>query len=504
MLAGIKAPGRVRNQLPERKKHVANERLRIMTEDQVAQIDAAVVHILSEIGLRVASSKVNEILSRAGCIVHNGNTRVPETLLRQAIENAPRSFELCGREPEKTITIGDGQTHIQPMIGRLHILDFDGTRRLTTLEDVQSIVRICDALDHYDILHGGAVMPSIDGVARQVTHVAGFVQTLRCTGKPFKGTCRDPKVAEDCLRLAEAAASATGAPFMLHTTCNLISPLQIAEEISEGALSYIRKGWPVDFAAEPQMGATSPVTLSGTVAQSLAESLTGLVLAQAVNPSAPVFLGSVAAAMDMRHATIALGGVEAALVNAAHAQMCAHWGIPSRGTGSNTNAKQLDFQAGFEKMLTLLLPALAGTDMIFYPGTIEHAETISLESLVLDHDLCAIAQRAREGLRVSDDLLAVDLIKQVGPGGMFLALPQTAREMFTEHLVHGLWDRRLRSDWEAAGAPTPATLAHEKAEQILARPQPALSEAVEDAVRNVVEEIAQREDQSDLVKELWP
>ena len=142
--------------------------------------------------------------------------------------------------------------------------------------------------------------------------------------------------------------------------------------------------------------------------------------------------------------------------------------------------------------------------MIFYPGTIEHAETISLESLVLDHDLCAIAQRARDGVRVSDDLLAVDLIRQVGPGGMFLALPQTAREMFTEHLVHGLRDRRLRDDWDAAGAPTPARLAHEKVEQILARPQPALHDAVEDAVRNVVGEIAKRENQSELVKELWP
>ncbi|MAE65879.1 MAG: hypothetical protein CMJ18_16535, partial [Phycisphaeraceae bacterium] len=406
------------------------------------RIDAAVARILSEVGLNVASAEVRGILSEAGCPEDDGRVYFPASLVRECCERAPTSFELRGRDRGSAIRIGDGRTHIQPMIGRLRVLDADGAPRLTTLDDVDRIVRVCDALDHYDILHGGAVMPSIDGVSRRMTHVAGFVQTLRCTVKPFKGTCRDRRAAEDCRRLAESVAAVVDAPFVLHTTCNLISPLQIAEEISQGALCYIRAGWPVDFAAEPQMGATSPVTLAGTIAQALAESLAGVVLAQIVNPSAPVFVGSVAAAMDMRHATIALGGVEAALLNAAHAQMAAHYGVPSRGTGANTNAKRLDFQAGFEKMLTLLLPAMAGMDMIFYPGTIEHAETISLESLVLDHDLCAIAKRAREGVRVSDDLLSVDLIREIGPGGMFLALPQTAREMFAEHLVHGLWDRR--------------------------------------------------------------
>jgi len=364
-------------------------------------------------------------------------------------------------------------------------------------------VAVCDAMEHYDVLHGGAVMPQIADVPVGLAHVAGFVQTLRHTGKPFKGSCRGRQVAEDCVRLAETVAEALGRPFTLHTTCNLVSPLQMAAEMTEGAVVYLRAGWPVDFAAEPQMGATSPVTLGGTVAQGLAESLAGVVLAQAVRPGAPIFVGTVAAAMDMRHATIALGGVEAALVNAAHAQMAGRYSLPSRGTGANTNAKQLDFQAGYEKMLTLLTPILAGIDLLFYPGTLEHAETVSLESLVLDHGLSAIALRIQEGLRTSEDLLSVDLMRQVGPGGTFLSLPQTAREMFREMLVHGLWDRRRREDWEAAGAPGPPDAAAEKVREILGMPREPLAETVETKLAEAAGEIISRHGATELVERLW-
>jgi trimethylamine--corrinoid protein Co-methyltransferase len=462
------------------------------------------MRLLSEVGMEVASPEVREILKRAGCECEGIRVRFPIDLVRESINLAPESFEIEGLNPDKKVRIGDGNSHIQPMVGRLHILERSGNRRRTGLQDVRNIVAICEALPAYDILHGGAVMPDIEGVPAGLAHVAGFVETVRQTGKPFKGSCRGKQVAEDCLRLAEAVREGTGNAFSLHTTCNLVSPLQMAAHMSEGALSYVRKGWPVDFASEPQMGATSPVTLAATASLVIAESLAGLVLAQVVNPGTPVFVGTVGAAMDMRHATIALGGIEAALLNAAHAQMAAYYGLPSRGSGSNTNAKLLDFQAGYEKMMTLLIPILAGIDMVFYPGTLEHAETVSLESLVLDNTLCEIALHAQAGVRVSEELLSVDLIKQAGPGGVFLNSRQTASEMFTEHLVHGLWDRRKRSDWVADGSPTPVHKANAVIEEILGETRPHLPNEVEAKLFEVVSDIAARENALHLVELLWP
>ena len=469
---------------------MADAMLRILDCEQQSLVDRAIMDILSGIGMEVASSEARDILVGAGCASDGSHIRFPESLVRDCVSRVPKSFEVTGLDPSKSVRIGDGRSHIQPMAGRRLILDSDGVRRPTNLRDVGNIISICDKMSRYDILHGGAVMPQIDGVETGLAHVAGFVQTLRHTGKPFKGSCRGREVAQDCIRLANCVAETAGTPLTLHTTCNLVSPLQMAADMVEGALEYIRAGLPVDFASEPQMGATSPVTLAGTIAQGMAECLAGLVLSQVVNPGCPVFVGTVAAAMDMRHATIALGGIEGALVNAAHAQMAAYYGIPSRGTGSNTNSKTLDFQAGYEKMMTLLIPILAGIDMLFYPGTLEHAETISLESLVLDDDLCAIALRAQEGLRVTPDLLGVELIGQVGHGGAFLGVPQTAREMFTEHLVRGLWDRRRRADWETAGSPSSDDVARAEVERILSVPASPLSDTLERALTAEVSRIS--------------
>ena len=463
-------------------------------------IDRGIMRLLSEVGLEVASEKVREILNDGGAECRGSRVLFDEKLVRESISQVPQEFSLQGTDPDQSVKIGDGRTHIQPMVGRLNILDYDGKRRRTNIEDVGKIVRICDAMKAFDILHGGAVMPQIEGIPEGAAHLAGFVQTIRNTAKPFKGSCRGGQVAEDCIRLADTAADATGQPFSLHTTCNIVSPLQIPQDMSEGALAYISRGWPVDFASEPQMGATSPVTLAGTTVQALAECLACVVFAQIANPGAPVFIGTVGAAMDMRHTTIALGGVEGALLNAAHAQMGRFYSVPTRGTGANTNAKALDFQAGYEKLLTLILPVLAGIDMLFYPGTIEHAETISLESLVLDNGLCEIVLKAQDGIRVSEDLMGVDLIAQAGPGGSFLGFPQTAKEMFAEHLVRGPWDRQRRSDWEAGGKPVPEDKAHEEVVRILSDDD--YDSDLEASLRDAVAMIAGGE--NEIVEVLWP
>ena len=109
------------------------------------------------------------------------------------------------------------------------------------------------------------------------------------------------------------------------------------------------------------------------------------------------------------------------------------------------------------------------------------------------------AGRAQQGVGVTSELLAVDLVRQIGPGGTFLGLPDTASGMFTEHLVRGLWDRRLRDEWEAAGAPSPQQAAQAKVEQILNEPTDPLPDAVEAAIMDVVGNLAKRDNAPQLV-----
>jgi trimethylamine--corrinoid protein Co-methyltransferase len=233
--------------------------------------------------------------------------------------------------------------------------------------------------------------------------------------------------------------------------------------------------------------------MAGTLAQQTAEILGMVVISQLVNPGTPVLMGTVAAAMDLRNGMIALGGVEAALLNVAHAQMAQFYGIPSRGTGSNTESKILDIQAGYEKAITLSLPALAGINMIFYPGTMDHAMTVSLESLVIDHEICGMIGRILQGISVTEETIGLDLIGKVGPGGHFLNQKHTLRHLREEHFLPKLSDRDSYEIWVEKGKGGIQERVKEQVRKILAEHIPLpIDSAVEKELLSIIKEVEKR------------
>jgi trimethylamine--corrinoid protein Co-methyltransferase len=280
----------------------------------------------------------------------------------------------------------------------------------------------------------------------------------------------------------------------IFTTYNIVSPLLLQMKPTEGLLEYGRCGLPVDITSEVQAGATSPVTLAGSMAVQNSEILAGITLAQIANPGAPVFYGTCSAVMDMHSGLIALGAVEAGLFNVASAQMAQYYGIPSRGTASNTQSKVLDIQAGYEKAVTLTMAALAGVNYIWYPGTIEFALTVSYESLVIDNEICGMVDRAVKGMDVDEGTLATKLIDSVGAGGQFLAEKHTVDYMMSEHYFPKLSDRRSRDQWKAAGGRELKDVARDEAKRILKEYEPTpLEKDVEAELTQVVKEIEKRE-----------
>lgn len=472
--------------------------IKILSEEDIEQIHLSALSILWRIGIDVREDQAFHILQKAGCPTNGRRVRIPAHLVEEAVRNAPATFTLYGRDPNLKYPLEDRRVFYEPMIGRLNILDSEtGERRRTTLQDVCNLVRVADALEHYTLLHSGAIMPHIEGVPDEVSHVHGYMASVRNSSKVIKGVVRGKQKAKDCIRMA--AIIAGGEENLKHrpntfTTCNVISPLQFAPEQTEGLIEYAKMGLPVDIASEPQCGATSPATLAGTLAQQTAEILGMNVLAQLVNPGTPVLMGTVGAAMDMRNGTISLGGVEAGLINVAHAQIAQFYKIPSRGTGSNTESKSLDIQAGIEKAMTLMTPALAGINMIFYPGTMDHALTVSLESLVIDHEICGIIHRMLQGIGVNDGSIGLDVIEKVGPGGHFLNQSHTLTRFQQEHFIPELCDRDSHETWLAKGRPGMLDTAKQKVKKILSEHQPApLDPAVEKELLQVVAEVEKRE-----------
>jgi trimethylamine--corrinoid protein Co-methyltransferase len=76
-------------------------------------------------------------------------------------------------------------------------------------------------------------------------------------------------------------------------------------------------------------GASAPVSLAGTLVTHNAEVLSGLCLAQLVNPGTPVVYGSSTTAMNLKTATATVGSPELALINAAVAALARWYLLPS-------------------------------------------------------------------------------------------------------------------------------------------------------------------------------
>ena len=149
-------------------------------------------------------------------------------------------------------------------------------------------------------------------------------------------------------------------------------------------------------------GAMSPVTVAGTVAQTLAEALAGLAFVQLVNPGAPVVLGSFASSISMQSGAPTFGTPEPALVLYSMAALARRLGIPFRSGGSLCASKIPDAQAAFESANTLLPTCLAGVNFVLHTaGWLEGGLAMGYEKFVMDADQAGMMHTLLAGVDLS-------------------------------------------------------------------------------------------------------
>jgi trimethylamine--corrinoid protein Co-methyltransferase len=313
--------------------------------------------------------------------------------------------------------------------------------------------------------------------------------------KPFGMGCYGFLPTRDMMRMMAIVAGGKEAlrrrP-MFFSICSLGSPLQMLQMQLEGLLICADYGQPLAMSPEAIAGATAPVTLAGLLVQQNANILAHVTLAQIYRPGTPVLYGTVSTIANMRLGTVALGAVETGLITAGAAQLARYYGLPCRSVGGATESKREDFQAGQERTATLLQAVLAGVDFVTCGGTLDGTMLESEAMLMLDDELCGAALRVARGIEVNDDALALDLIKEVGFSGNYLAEAHTVKHFRTEHYLPSLMPREPYDAWLEAGGRTALDLARDRVRDVLASHQPReLDPAVEqelDAFRQMVAE----------------
>jgi trimethylamine--corrinoid protein Co-methyltransferase len=277
----------------------------------------------------------------------------------------------------------------------------------------------------------------------------------------------------DTVRLASLVAGTVEAlrerPIVSWTNCWTVSPLRYAPETVEILDEIVRQGMPVAISSAPQAGATSPVTLAGTLVQLTAEQLSGITYINLMSPGHPILMGYVPSVADLRTGSFTGGSPEFALMNAAAVQLAHHFGLPVYNSSALSDSKVPDIQAGYEKGMSSVTAALAGANFIHHSaGFLESLLTVAYEQYIIDDDINGAVMRMVRGIEVTEETLAVQVIHEVCNGeGHFLGHPQTIARMNTEYYYPHTGDRATRDAWEMAGALDMRERAKRRARELL-------------------------------------
>jgi trimethylamine--corrinoid protein Co-methyltransferase len=462
---------------------------RPLTAEQVARIQAAALAVLEETGVEVMPSACREVWRRAGARLDAERNRVfvPRALVEQALSTAAREVRLCGQAPEHDMLLSGSRVYLGTGGAAVKVLDLDGQVRPSRLDDVYDIGRLVDTLDHIHFYLRPVVARDL---SNELLDVNTYYAALAATRKHVMGNCFTPESVRQVVRLAALIAgdedSVRARPFVSWTNCWVVSPLRFAPETVTVLDEIVAHGLPVAISSAPQAGATSPVTLAGTLVQLTAEQLSGLTYINLMQPGHPVLLGYVPSVADLRTGSFTGGSAEFALMNAAAAQLAHAYGLPVYNSSALSDSKVPDIQAGYEKGLSTVTAALAGANFIHHSaGFLESLLAVAYEQYVIDDDINGAVMRMVRGIEVTDDTLAVGVIDEVCRGeGHFLGHPQTLALMNTEYYYPHTADRSSRAQWEEAGALDMRERARRRARELLDTHWPShLPSDVDDRIR---------------------
>ncbi len=475
------------------RKGLAGGSFKPLTEESISRVHQTVMRIIEEVGFEVNSKVALDFFKKAGARVEQEKHRVrlPQKRATELIEMAPSEVRLCGQNEKQDIILGGCRVYTGTGGTALYIYQPDnGQKRPATLEDLKRITKLVDQLDNIHLF----MLPTYPNeLPPEKVDVNRFFAGLDNTTKHIMGGVYTLDGVKQVIRMAEIVAGSAEAlrqqPLVSMITCS-ISPLKMDGQYGDLVVAIAQNGIPLVCPAEPLCGATSPVTLAGNLLIQIVDSLMGVMLTQIVNPGTPVIFGSVATNTDLRDLKYLAGSVEMGLLNAAGAQMAQFYKLPFYATGGMTDSKVLDAQSGYESAITNLLCALAGANFIHdAAGLMEFALTACYEKYVIDNDILGMVMRAVEGIKVDDETLAFDLIKQVGPGGNFVTAKHTRRFMRSEHYRPSLSDRNSREEWEAKGKKTSWEQAAEMVPRIIAKHNYSLPAGIRNQILSEMKDI---------------
>ncbi len=474
-------------QLPVNQPRIPYPPMKIISDDEIEAIHEASLTVLQEIGMDFLNEDAKAILKTAGADVETDGDRVrfARALIEQTMKTCPSEFTVHARNPERNIRVGGNWQFYCPVASPPNAHDMDDGRRTGNTKDFQNFLRLAQ---YFNILHanGGYPVEPIDRHA-STRHLDCIRDFIRLTDKPFHAYSLGQERIEDGIELTRIARGVSRERLenepSLFSVINTNSPLKLDFPMLNGILNMSAAGQVIVVTPFTLAGAMAPVTLAGALAQQNAEALAGMVMTQLVRPGAPVIYGGFTSNVDMRSGAPAFGTPEYMKTVIAGGQLARRYDVPYRTSNVNA-ANTVDAQAAYESVFSLWGLTMGHGNMIKHAaGWMEGGLQASFEKLVLDVDLLQMVSEFLKPLTVNDAELAIDAMKDVGPGGHFFGTQHTQDRYKTAFYSPIISDWRNSESWVEAGRPDAMQKANAVWKQALADyEEPAIDAGVAEEV----------------------
>lgn len=446
----------------------------LLDEENLVAIENAADRILAEIGIEFRDDEETvRLFKQAGGAVKSvsdsaWNIRFEPGMLREILKTAPERFTQHARNPANTVEIGGDAMVFAPAYGSPFVMDLDKGRRYGTLADFENFVKLAQSSPW--LHHSGGTICEPTDIPVNKRHLDMVYAHIRYSDRAFLGSITAPERALDSIEMARILF---GADFVdkncvIMGNFNSTSPLVWDGVSTKGIRAYAEAGQGSIHLPFLLGGAVSPVTIAGTVAQGLAESMAGCALSQLVRPGAPAILAAFFSTIALRSGSPTFGTPEPALGSLVMGQLARRLKLPLRCAGNFSTSKLPDGQAMTQSMMSMMSAVQCGANYILHAaGFLDGLLSMSYEKFIFDTDVCGALHTYLNGVAVTEDSLGIDALKEGGPGEHMFGTAHTL-----SHYKTAYWDSHLNDDrpwetWSETGSEDSMTRANRAWKKIL-------------------------------------
>ena len=417
--------------------------LKILSEEEIGLIQGGTLKVLQETGAKILNNKALKLLEKNDCNVDYEQkiVKFPKEVVEECLKKAPSSFEVKARIEEHDVEIDDKRLYFRLFAG-MDTVDLNTWEtRQPTRKEFYDYMTVADSLPNLHLI-GCYPYFGFQGLDESMKIPEGIAAKIRNTSKiPLqcftKGSHRFTAKMMDIV-----GSEAIG-------VAHCASPLTYYNDSIEAMFTYIEAGFPIHICSGSVAGASAPATIAGSSVINNAELAAAVIIAQLIKPGVRTMVCDFVFSANMRTGAPLFGDISAALHVVAFNQFWKKYGIPTAVSSTGlTNSKKMDYQCGYEKVMHAVIAALAGVNIIDFHGGMTAELSAHPVQAIMDDDVAGMIGRFIEGIEVSDDTLALDLINEVGAiPGNYLTSKHTREWWKKEQYTTKVADRITYPEW---------------------------------------------------------